>query len=91
MTKVNLKLQFCFLEFQNTVTRQLLKVLENQEEILRRSAENPTSIAEEGAPAPVELPLSSVPDFEKLNDWLAQPENASSFVSFVMCQMYSIQ
>ncbi|CAL8143462.1 unnamed protein product [Orchesella dallaii] len=60
-----------YTRFEKTVLEYLVKVLDNQRELLRRTAD-PTK-AKSPTTLPVTIPLDSIDSFKDFNHWLASP------------------
>ncbi|CAL8090371.1 unnamed protein product [Orchesella dallaii] len=60
-----------YARFEKTVLEYLVKVLDNQRELLRRTAD-PTK-AKSPTNLPVTIPLDSIDSFNDFNQWLASP------------------
>ncbi|CAL8135696.1 unnamed protein product [Orchesella dallaii] len=60
-----------YTRFEKTVLEYLVKVLDNQRELLRRTAD-PTN-AKSPTNLPVTIPLDSINSFNDFNQWLASP------------------
>jgi len=71
----------------------LVKILDNQKELLRRTADRVSPIP--SAEIPVSIPIETVADYDELINWMNQPLNQQSLVRWhilplLVCLQYCL-